>query len=354
MEIENSSQRSKHIKKAVNLLCVSLVIRYIEIITSFFIFGNDITHGDLFKVFSFSFSIKYYFVSLAINIFLVLKILKGSKDAKTIFFIFAVIGIILSISSMPSFSNRSIFTIVLFAARAGLQIYAFILLLMPSAKSFFPSEYSYLFNIPSNRPPSKGPKAFLFFIISFFFAYAGIVNLGGTGFFFMTPFLFYLVFISRDKTYGLPSRIFLVILFALYVLKHLQIPVFYPAIGRSFYLNRDVCLEEHKLEHSTIIWMSWLVEDRACTISEREGIIKVMKMPKGTKLIISGTKVETDWFREHYVFLAQTPLGELEHDPSRYPEDRKLAVWHDGKSIKQSDLFREIFYTPSQVISIFR
>ncbi len=133
----------------------------------------------------------------------------------------------------------------------------------------------------------------------------------------------------------------------------MQTTVFFPAIGRELYLIRDSCLEEHQFEHSTV-WISQATEGGECHIKIEQGVIKVLKMNKGSKLIVSGTKVRDEvGTNEKYVLLAQTPLGLLEYQVPTSSDDPRFyhfAKWKNGKDVIEADMVRNIFKSPSEAL----
>lgn len=183
----------------------------------------------------------------------------------------------------------------------------------------------------------------LVFIICCVFIYAGVVNLGVTGVFWGLPFLFaaFIVVKKLEDLVGRIFNVFLVICFALYVLKHLQTKVFFPLLGEEIIAKDELCL----IKRYENLYLKF-VSNNECygiSITELDGDFYIKK---GSSLRITMIGVESQDIGSDYYFMAETSNVRF-----RYSFSPESAFYKkNGEVLKKHDLVRGMFYWPSYLM----
>lgn len=222
-------------------------------------------------------------------------------------------------------------------------------LLFAKNKFRLPSKDALPLVMRKNMRSVSDTAGWLLLTLSIYFAFAGTVNLGLMGFLPTIPFFVFLVYASYDKRFSLFARPSLYIFTALFILKHVQTPVFFPANGKILNLNSDACLLKYNDRGRTFVMISSLNKDTKCDPSEPDVISK--KIGKGSRFKVYETKVNNGWLMEKYSVVLKTSMGNLNYDPNSPEGD--LFKWDNGKRVVEEDLYRSFFYSCSQDIWLF-
>lgn len=190
-----------------------------------------------------------------------------------------------------------------------------------------------------------------FFTISCIGTYAGAVNLGFSDIVMAIPFIFTVIIgglHAPKSAYGIAALITLLISTPFYFLKREPTPLFYPMIGQEVVLSQDVCYYRIKQtaysEEEKFILPKRTDNCEDHDIGVQEDIVE---WKAGTSFVVKGTTVSSPDFSESYSLVLETEKGPVKASV-RY--DSKLFTDTEGNTVKESDLYRGIFYYPSQMM----
>ncbi|MDP9195353.1 MAG: hypothetical protein M3O22_01070 [Pseudomonadota bacterium] len=196
------------------------------------------------------------------------------------------------------------------------------------------------------------------FAVAALFSYAGVVNLGWSGFLCAIPFIIALIWMARKwgKPYGMITLIlFLAVFLPLYFLKISGSSVYFPANGKTVMTAGEACL--YKLEQKDSpqsgprTTLQKLAPDGACSHYGDPAGLQVVaaaeKVPAGTRYTIARTDVSSPDFAEQYNLYLETPLGEAPWSTPWTHSFSPQLTFEDGKPVTEADLRRKIFYYPS-------
>jgi hypothetical protein len=190
----------------------------------------------------------------------------------------------------------------------------------------------------------------LVYLLTCLFVYGGAVNLGAFDIFAAIPFigiLFYLTFKWR-RMFIFSTAAFLIGCAFLYSLKLKRHPIFFPALGKEFFLVKDLCLRSYVSSSFTegssekfFIFQKDFASKNDCQDESDLEVQAYVVLKKGTRLKVQEVVVSNADLGEQYYIKTETPIGPFSF------RDLDSASWLNGFKVDASDLRRNIFYVPS-------
>lgn len=204
-------------------------------------------------------------------------------------------------------------------------------------------------------------KRIVVFTLAVCMTYGGSVNLGLFDIFPALPFTALMVWMAiRFKgVYAVLTPMVLMACVALWVMKRdASSTVFFPAVGREFWLGSDACVVEQrdkKGKPRLALRLADAAPQPVCLEKDikpqAEGpVLPHHALPRGHRGVIKRVQVQHELLGEHYALVTDTPLGELTIRPES-KNLRPVLIWSDEyRVVDEFALRRQIFAVPSALM----
>lgn len=198
------------------------------------------------------------------------------------------------------------------------------------------------------------------------FTFGGAVNLGMSGFTFACPFMVLAAFLAHQggKQYIIFSIVILLAILPFYILKKMNSPIFYPAVGREIILNLDACFITYQNKYTppykNYILVSRLENEQRCREEYKAfgDALSSYPVPKGNIYKITKTPTEGMDLGSVLNIYADDNGTEIFIPPENYdlintPTEIKdpIFVYTDATLITKKSLQNPIFYYASSLMN---